>query len=203
MGQSPNICSFGEIRHSGRWAGGFFLAEKRFTFSFLSVEEDFGGERVLIWRVEHHSTQDIAGQRTGGFFLAEKRFAFAFLSIEEDFGKGKNFIGREMGRIRQCGAYGNAARCDGQRSALHRPSHRTAFPAPLRQPPSPCPISRLPPPICINEEKLRSVPDGVSQKQRNVLLHFPQNASCAHEYHFFARKTGCRVTFWYATALLS
>ena len=171
MGQAPNICSFGEIRHSGRWAGGFllaekrftfsflsieedfgreriliwrvkhhstqdiegrwaggfFLAEKRFTFSFLSIEEDFGRERILIWRVEHHSTQDIAGQRTGGFFLAEKRFAFAFLSIEEDFGKGRNCIGREMGRIRQCGAYGNAARCIGHRSTLHRPSYGAVF----------------------------------------------------------------------------
>ena len=65
--------------------------KKRFTFSFLSIEEDFGRERILIWRVEHHSTQDIEGRRTGGFFLAEKRFTFAFLSIEEDLGKGENF----------------------------------------------------------------------------------------------------------------
>ena len=64
--------------------------KKRFTFAFLSIEEDFGRERVLIWRVEHHSTQDIAGRRAGGYFLAEKRFPFSFLSIEEDFGKGEN-----------------------------------------------------------------------------------------------------------------
>ena len=127
MGQSPNDSSFGEIRHSGRWAGGFFLAEKRFTFAFLSIEEDFGRERILIWRVKHHSTQDIAGRWPDGFFLAEKRFTFAFLSIEEDFGRGRNCIGRDMGRIRLCGAYGNAARCDGQRSALHRPSHGAVF----------------------------------------------------------------------------
>ena len=76
----------------GRRAGGFFLAEKRFTFAFLSVEEDFGKGRVLIWRVEHHSTQDIAERRTGGFFLAEKRFTFSFLSIEEDFGRGRILI---------------------------------------------------------------------------------------------------------------
>ena len=111
----------------GRRAGGFFLAEKRFTFAFLSVEEDFGKGRVLIWRVEHHSTQDIAERRTGGFFLAEKRFTFSFLSIEEDFGRGRNCIGREMGRIRQCGAYGNAARCIGHRSTLHRPSYGAVF----------------------------------------------------------------------------
>lgn len=48
----------------------------------------------------------------------KKRFAFSFLSIEEDFGRGRNCIGREMGRIRQCGAYGNAARCIGHRTAL-------------------------------------------------------------------------------------
>ena len=68
--------------------------KKRFTFSFLSIEEDFGRGRILIWRVEHHSTQDIEGRRTGGFFLAEKRFTFAFLSIEEDFGKGRILIWR-------------------------------------------------------------------------------------------------------------
>lgn len=162
MGQSPNICSFGEIRHrgtadwrlflaekrftfaflsieedfgreriliwrvkhhstqdiAGRWPDGFFLAEKRFTFSFLSIEKDFGKGRNLIWRVEHHSTQDIAGRWAGGFFLAEKHFTFAFLSIEEDFGRGRNCIGREMGRIRQCGAYGNAVRCIGHCTAL-------------------------------------------------------------------------------------
>ena len=68
--------------------------KKRFTFSFLSIEEDFGKGRILIWRVEHHSTQDIAGRRTGGFFLAEKRFIFAFLSIEEDFGRERILIWR-------------------------------------------------------------------------------------------------------------
>lgn len=57
----------------------------------------------------------------------KKRFTFSFLSIEEDFGKGRNCIGREMGRIRQCGAYGNAARCIGHRSTLHRPSHGAVF----------------------------------------------------------------------------
>ena len=112
---------------AGRRTGGFFLAEKRFTFAFLSIEEDFGKGRILIWRVEHHSTQDIAGRRTGGFFLAEKRFTFAFLSIREDFGRRRNRIGRTMDRIRQCGAYGNTARCDGQRSALHQPLHGAAF----------------------------------------------------------------------------
>ena len=111
----------------GRRTGGFFLAEKRFTFAFLSIEEDFGRERILIWRVEHHSTQDIEGRWAGSFFLAEKRFTFAFLSIEEDFGRGRNCIGREMGRIRQCGAYGHAARCIGHRSTLHRPTHGAVF----------------------------------------------------------------------------
>ena len=72
---------FGKKDKAGRQAGGFSIAEKRFTFSFLSIEKDFGKGRILIWRVEHHSTQDIAGQRTGGFFLAEKRFTCPFLSI--------------------------------------------------------------------------------------------------------------------------
>ena len=112
---------------AGRWAGDFILAEKRFTFSFLSIGEDFGRGRFPIWRVEHHSTQDIAGRRTGGSSIAEMRFTFAFLSIGEDFGKGRILIRREMGRIRQCGAYGNAARCIGHRSTLHRSSHGAAF----------------------------------------------------------------------------
>lgn len=88
---------FGKKDKAGRQAGGSSIAEKRFTFSFLSIEEDFGRERILIWRVKHHSTQDIAGRWADGFFLAEKRFTFAFLSIEEDFGRGRNCIGREMG----------------------------------------------------------------------------------------------------------
>lgn len=66
---------------AGRQTGGSSIAEKRSSFSFLSIEEDFGKGRILIWRVERHSTQDIAGRRAGGFFLAKKRFTFAFLSI--------------------------------------------------------------------------------------------------------------------------
>ena len=60
----------------------------------------------------------MAGRWAGGFFLAEKRFTFAFLSIEEDFGKGRNCIGREMGRIRQRAASVIGVRCIGHRTAL-------------------------------------------------------------------------------------
>ena len=94
---------------------------------FFLLRKTSERERILIWRVEHHSTQDIEGRRTGGFFLAEKRFTFAFLSIEEDFGRRRNRIGRTMDRIRQCGAYGNTARCIGHRTALHQPLHGAAF----------------------------------------------------------------------------
>ena len=59
--------------------------------------------------------------------LRKKRFAFAFLSIREDFRRERNRNRREMGQIRQCGAYAIAAHCDDQRSALHRPLHGTAF----------------------------------------------------------------------------
>ena len=59
--------------------------------------------------------------------MRKKRFSFPFLSIGEDFGRGRNRIRRKMDRIRQCGAYGNTARCDGQRSALHQPLHGAAF----------------------------------------------------------------------------
>ena len=52
--------------------------KKRFTFSFLSIEEDFGRERILIWRVEHHSTQDIEGRWADGFLLAEKALHLLF-----------------------------------------------------------------------------------------------------------------------------
>lgn len=116
---------WGRKDKAGRWAGDFILAEKRFTFSFLSIGEDFGKGRILIWRVEHHSTQNIAGRWAGGFFLAEKRFTFAFLSIGEGFGRGRNCIGREMGEsgsavrmATQRAASAVGARCIGHRTSL-------------------------------------------------------------------------------------
>ena len=155
----------------GRRTGGFFLAEKRFTFAFLSVEEDFGKGRNQIGRKENHSTQNIEDGELAASPSRKKRFTFPFLSIREDFGRGRNRIrrkenystqniaddglaasssrkkrftfpflsiredfgrrrnriGRTMDRIRQCGAYGNAARCIGHRSTLHRPSHGAVF----------------------------------------------------------------------------
>lgn len=50
-----------------------------------------------------------------------------FYLFEKTSERGRNRIGREMGRIRQCGAYGHAARCIGHHSALHRPLHGAAF----------------------------------------------------------------------------
>lgn len=71
--------------------------------------------------------EDIADSGLTASSSRKKRFTYPFLSIEEDFGRVRNCIGREMGRIRQCGAYGNAARCIGHRSTLHRPSHGAVF----------------------------------------------------------------------------
>ena len=125
MGQAPNICSFGEIRHSGRWAGGFFLAEKRFTFAFLSIEEDFGKGRILIWRVEHHSTQDIAGRGTGGFFSRKSALPSLFYLLRKT-SEGGGFVsggrwgesGSAVRMATQHAAMANAVRCIGHCTAL-------------------------------------------------------------------------------------
>ena len=94
---------------------------------FYPFEKTSEGGRNRIRRKENYSTQNRVDDGLAAFFSRKKRFTFSFLSIEEDFGRGRNCIGREMGRIRQCGAYGNAARCIGHRSTLHRPSHGAVF----------------------------------------------------------------------------
>ena len=93
--------------------------KKRFTFSFLSIEEDFGRERILIWRVEHHSTQDIAGRRTGGFFLAEKALHLPFSIHSRRLRKEEESNWEDDGP-------NQAVRCVWQRSALHRSSEYAA-----------------------------------------------------------------------------
>ena len=50
-----------------------------------------------------------------------------FYPFEKTSERGRNFIGREMGRIRQCGAYGNAARCIGQEYAASAIARRCVF----------------------------------------------------------------------------
>ena len=119
MGQSPNDSSFGEIRHSGRWAGGFFLAEKALHLPFsihsrrLRKGEKSNSEEGELFDSKH------SGRWAGGFFLAEKALHLPFSIHSRRLRKEEESNWEDDGP-------NQAVRCIWQRSTLHRPSEYAA-----------------------------------------------------------------------------
>ena len=119
MGQSPNIRSFREIIHSGRWAGGFFLAEKTLRLPFSIYPRRLRKGEESNWEEGESFDSIHSGRRACSFLLAEKALLFSFPIYWRRFRKREESNEEEDGP-------NQAVRCIWQHSALRWPTQCAA-----------------------------------------------------------------------------